>query len=77
MLANIFKEVLELPEQERNRLFCQLVVKEQLGILTPTEIVQLTTIQAERHSNGEIEAVLQTWDANPEYHFPAHQRSNL
>lgn len=67
------QETLQLSSKERNKLFCELIAKESLGLLTPPEIAQLATIQAEREVNGEVEATLKDWDENPDYFFSSKE----
>jgi len=50
--------VTSLSIRERNALLCELLVKEQLGILDIDEMLQLSIIQAIRLANGEIDRVL-------------------
>ena len=68
--TNFFKTQMEsvfnMTTLERNTLLCKLAVKEHLNTIEPHEIVQLTTIQAIRTANGEIDRVLKNWEENPE-----------
>lgn len=63
---NQISSVDSMTTKERNMLLCQLSVKEHLNTIEPHEIIQLATIQAIRHANGEIDAVLKNWEENPD-----------
>ena len=63
---NQIDSVANMTTLERNTLLCKLAVKEHLNTIEPHEIIQLTTIQAIRTANGEIDKVLKNWEENPE-----------
>lgn len=66
LLKKQILDVFSLTSKERNILLCQLSVKEHLNTIDPEEIIQLATIQAIRQANGEIDAVLKSWEENPD-----------
>lgn len=66
LVKNTVDEIFKMESKERNILLCQLLVKEMNNTILPDEIIQLSTIQAIRKANGEIDRVLENWKKYPE-----------
>ena len=70
LLKTVFLDPIDaiskMTPKERMEKLCKLLVREQLCVILPHEIVQLEMIQAIRKANGEIDKVLQGWKDNPE-----------
>ena len=63
---NQIESVFKMTTKERNMLLGQLSVKEHLNTIEVHEMIQLSIIQAIRQANGEIDAVLKSWEENPD-----------
>lgn len=66
LILKSIDDVGKMTSRERMVKLCQLLVKKELNIILPHEIMQLEMIQEIRRNNGEIDKVLKNWAENPD-----------
>lgn len=61
-----FASLSAMSKKERLILLIKLLVKQNKNTIELDEIIQLEIIQTIRRANGEIDAVLKSWEENPD-----------
>jgi hypothetical protein len=65
-ISKLVSDLLEMDPGKRMIKLCKLSAKEYNRTISPTEIIELETIQFIRKNNGEIDKVLKDWKENPD-----------
>ena len=59
LINQTINDCFSMTKVERIVRVCELSVKQELGIITPVEIIELTTIQMIRELTGELDQIRQ------------------